>query len=226
MDIKVHALWHMPDKILDTGPLWATAMWVYEGIWSKLVDWATNEAAPELTLLRSFCDYEVASFAYWRDPEGFSVPAVTRFTVEYAQEAALRYSVPRDPVQERLITESLGGVRLNKPGHRFDPNIRLALHYYYMDYEPRSVFVACVGGSSSVAACLLCSNCTSGMRSVHLLVHAADTHVKLCVHQQRCSSTQPAPTCTGLLLRSAGLLLTSVLVSAYSCAHTQVLCYV
>lgn len=38
--------------------VWVTSMFVYETIWSQMVDWATSMAAPQLTLLKGLCSFQ------------------------------------------------------------------------------------------------------------------------------------------------------------------------
>jgi hypothetical protein len=136
MDIKLHALLHLTQKIRNSGPLWTTSMFPYEGMWSKLVNWATNQASPELSLLRNFCDYELASFAYWQAPDQFSVPAVKLFTEEYAQEMAIRYHVPCSPDITAPVGIRTGSLKLARCSAGVDVQLRLAIHLYYCDYDP------------------------------------------------------------------------------------------
>eukprot|EP00775_Hariotina_reticulata_P000311 gene312-523_t len=135
MDIKLHVLLHLADKIQNSGPLWTTSMFPYEGMWSKLVDWATNPGRPELSLLRNFCDYELASFAYWQAPDSFSVPAVKAFTEEYAKEIAVRYQVPCSPDIAAAVGITLGSAKLTSCSAVVDVKLRLAIHLYYNDFN-------------------------------------------------------------------------------------------
>lgn len=64
-----------------------------ESMWSCLVDWATNTAAPGLTLLRAFSDYELAVFAVLKDQDAFSLPALTQFTDRLKAETT-KYEMP------------------------------------------------------------------------------------------------------------------------------------
>jgi hypothetical protein len=75
MDVKLHNLLHLVNKIIASGPLWTTSMFVYEGMWQYLGRWATNKAHPEVTMLRNFADYEYVSWLHFNDPGMFSAGA-------------------------------------------------------------------------------------------------------------------------------------------------------
>lgn len=131
MDIKLHALLHLPDKIRSTGPLWTTSMFVYEGMWSVLLRLASNQRSPELSLLRGFADHELAFMAYWEDPERFAVRAVRSFEEDFVQKTSERYQVPR-PVPDQQAEVVLTGAFTNIAAT--DPQL-LALHTMYLYYD-------------------------------------------------------------------------------------------
>lgn len=155
---KLHMLLHLQAHIKRTGPAWVTSMFVYESMWSQLVKWCTNMAAPELTLLRSIADYELAMFAYWTDPTAFDMPELTCFTDEFIAEAVHRYQLPiGDPASAPRPSTATATAANPTAAHatgpaappaasvqlkglqnkRLDPlllgRIRLALHQYYME---------------------------------------------------------------------------------------------
>jgi hypothetical protein len=134
MDLKVHAILHLPGKIRRTGPLWVTAMWVYEGMWNHLLRFSRNQAHPELSLLRQYSDYEDAMRAFWLDPDKFAVKAISTFTEETVQEVALRYQIPREAYDSRTATV---GMDVYKSHSKASADTRLALHMYYIHYDSR-----------------------------------------------------------------------------------------
>jgi hypothetical protein len=129
MDLKLHALIHLPEKIRQTGPLWVTAMWVYESMWKQLLRFSRNQASPELSILRGFADFELATFCFWAAPDQFAVKAIKDFQDEFVQETSLRYNIPRAAPMADI--EYDGGVQHMKP----DNDTLLALHQYYMSYD-------------------------------------------------------------------------------------------
>jgi hypothetical protein len=68
LDIKLHNMVHLVEKISKAGPLWTSSMFVYESMWACLVRWASKKDTPELTILRNFSDYEYASLALLDNP--------------------------------------------------------------------------------------------------------------------------------------------------------------
>jgi hypothetical protein len=63
LDIKLHNMLHLVEKIRMTGPLMMTSMFPYETLNGELIRRATNKANPEATMMRSTVLYEVGSFA-------------------------------------------------------------------------------------------------------------------------------------------------------------------
>jgi hypothetical protein len=63
LDIKLHDMLHLVEKIRMTGPLMMTSMFPYETLNGGLIRRATNKANPEATMMRSNVLYEVGSFA-------------------------------------------------------------------------------------------------------------------------------------------------------------------
>jgi hypothetical protein len=137
LDFKLHLLRHLVKHIENTGPSWVTSMFVYESMWARLVDWATNTAAPELTLLRSFADYELAMFAYWRNPDVFNLPELKQFTQEFIQNAVHRYQLPiSTPTDDAAAPEvQLKGLQNGSLDAQQLGRVRLALHQYYVEWE-------------------------------------------------------------------------------------------
>lgn len=133
-DMKLHAVTHMPRKVRRTGPLWVTAMWVYEGMWKQLLRFASNQAAPELSMLRAFADYELAMFAFWLDPERFAIKPIIMFQEECVEEMALRYQIPRGIAAATVV--QFEGLARNMRAAA-DAEMVLALHMYYLQYDDR-----------------------------------------------------------------------------------------
>lgn len=133
MDIKLHSLIHLAAKILNTGPLWVTSMFPCEGIWAKLVNWITNRAAPEVTLSRSFSDFEAAFHAYLQAPKEFCIPALKQFTEEFMHDNSAKYNIPRDPRTDAASLESTG-FKGPSAAHPTEVKVKLAVHQYYMDF--------------------------------------------------------------------------------------------
>jgi hypothetical protein len=131
-DIKLHAVTHLPSKVRKTGPLWVTAMWVYESMWKKLLHFASNQAAPELSMLPAFADYELAMFAFWLDPEKFAIKPIRLFQDECVQELAAKYQIPRGIATDTVVQYE--GVVKHK---KADAHTVLALHMYYLQYDDR-----------------------------------------------------------------------------------------
>lgn len=132
-DLKLISLLDLARKIRNTGPLWVTSMFVFEGIWSIIVKWATNRAAPEVTMLRSFADYELAVFAFWKDPDRFDLYDLTQLTVEYAKKVSLRYRIPCQP-SITVDIQPQGGL-LPALDTEDTVKLRLTMHRYYMADE-------------------------------------------------------------------------------------------
>lgn len=133
VDLKLHALTHLLEKIRQTGPLWVMAMWVYESMWKQLLRFSRNQAAPELSILRGFADFELATFAFWAAPDQFAVKPINNLEAEFVQETSLRYNIPRAVPMADI--EFDGGVQHMKP----DNDTLLALHQYYMSYDTTQV---------------------------------------------------------------------------------------
>jgi hypothetical protein len=132
MDLKLHILIHIPDKIRKTGPLWVTAMWVYEGMWKQLLRFSRNQAAPELSILRGYADYELAMHAFWEDPEKFAVKAIRDFQDDFVEETSLRYQIPRELTPTATIQYD-GALQHRSP----DNKTLFALHNFYVNYHER-----------------------------------------------------------------------------------------
>lgn len=134
MDIKLHDLIHLTGKIYDTGPLWVTAMWVYEGMWKLLLAFCRNQAHPELSLQRSFADYEAAMYVFWRDPEAFSCKAIDTFNEACVEAVAAQYSFLRDRDPSGTV-EVQAGNTFKHVNSNISGDTRLALHMYYVQWH-------------------------------------------------------------------------------------------
>jgi hypothetical protein len=132
LDLKLHALVHLPDKILKTGPLWVTSMFVYESMWGHFGRWSRNQCHLELSMLRSFMSFEVAYHAYWDNPEKFAFSEVSKFTEKLHKMAAL-YQVPRLLASNRGVTISLFGAGQTRRGQHHE---RVLILNYIADYSP------------------------------------------------------------------------------------------
>jgi hypothetical protein len=60
LDIKLHNLVHLVDKILMVGPLWVTSMFPYESMNHTLVSMAKSPHHPEVSSIHSYAVYELA----------------------------------------------------------------------------------------------------------------------------------------------------------------------
>jgi hypothetical protein len=136
MDLKLHATKHLPAKIRRTGLLWVTAMWVYEGLWKHLLRFSRNQAYPELSLLRSYSDYELAMHAFWSNPEKFAFRAFEGFKEEVVHEVALRYQIPRGDYDNSTATVHFETFKKHCKARE---DTRLALHMFYAKYDDRCV---------------------------------------------------------------------------------------
>jgi hypothetical protein len=79
MDIKLHNLMHLVQKITVSGPLWVTSMFCYEGMWRRFGLWGTNKTYVEATMLRKYSDFEYMCWRYMEHPEVFSADISSRY---------------------------------------------------------------------------------------------------------------------------------------------------
>lgn len=131
MDIKIHVLKHLPEKIYETGPLWVTAMWVYEGMWKLLLAFSRNQAHPELSLLRGFANYEAAMYMFWQDPEKFSCKAIDTFKEACVEAVSARYSFAKDRDPSGAV-EVQASNTFRVSSRNVSNDVRLALHMHYV----------------------------------------------------------------------------------------------
>lgn len=89
LDMKLHNLLHLVEKILIVGPAWVSSMFVYESLWAVLVHWATNKETPELTIMRSFADFEFAYLTLINLPDGGQMDASKQLLKELDDKTAL-----------------------------------------------------------------------------------------------------------------------------------------
>lgn len=131
-DIKLHALTHLADKVERTCPLWTACMFIYEAMWCTFARFSINTANPELSMLRSFADYELAYLQYWLDPDSCSLSGIRKLDAELEEAKAHLYQVHRTPAsldaavlvpQQALYSANMSGA------------LTLALHCYYETYH-------------------------------------------------------------------------------------------
>lgn len=131
-DIKLHALTHLADKVERTGPLWTVCMFIYEAMWCTFARFSLNTANPELSMLRSFADYELAYPQYWLDPDKFSLSGIRKLDAELEEAKAHLYQVLRKPAAPEAAV--LVPVQASRAATLSAP-LTQALHYYYESYH-------------------------------------------------------------------------------------------
>ncbi|EFJ51732.1 jordan transposition protein [Volvox carteri f. nagariensis] len=70
LDMKLHQLLHLAERIEHLGPSFTTAMWGYESLWNHLVKLMKNKQYSEATCMRSWIHKESVILAAERLPEG------------------------------------------------------------------------------------------------------------------------------------------------------------
>jgi hypothetical protein len=121
-------------------------MFTYESLMGIFARWASNMAHPEVTILRSYADYEGAMLAAWRSPDLFSLSGIQKLDELLAEPIQARYQVQRQPVvpvaevqlpqQQRCSSAPASQARM------------LALHFHFETYNSRLVI------SSTASYCL------------------------------------------------------------------------
>ena len=139
MDMKLHALLHLPDRIRCSGPLWCTSMFTYESLCGKIADWGSfNTAHPEVTIMRCFTDMEIGFFKFWEDEASFSLPAIKQFKDDVLADASYhiyRASPPEGDIQFEVFKCHDGGEVA------CTPSMYAILHYYYLWSDERYVCI-------------------------------------------------------------------------------------
>lgn len=131
LDAKLHMLLHMPAKIMATGPLWVTSMWVYEAMWARLLGWARNLAYPEVSMMRGYNEFLAAHYEFWGEPKGFAAKEAQEFSSKFRDETAARYQIPRGLASTDTTCKMLGV----GTSRRLDSQGRSALHVYYQGWD-------------------------------------------------------------------------------------------
>jgi hypothetical protein len=134
MDVELHNLLHLENKIIASGPLWTTSMFVYEGMWQYLGRWATNKAHPEVTMLRNFADYEYVSWLHFNDPGMFSAGTeiVHPILVSEPQKAFwFRQELDLDSHPEMIGKATLVDMTKDKLAYK---DLDINLHQHYIRY--------------------------------------------------------------------------------------------
>lgn len=72
LDMKLHQLLHLAERIHHLGPSFTTAMWGYESLWGHLVKLMKNKQYPEATCMRSWIQNEMVTMAAEKLPEGLA----------------------------------------------------------------------------------------------------------------------------------------------------------
>ena len=137
MDMKLHALLHLPDRIRYAGPLWCTSMFTYESLCGKIADWGSfNKAHPEVTIMRCFTDMEIGFMKFWEDEAAFSLPAIRQFKEDVLADAG--YHIHRASPYEGPLN-----VEVSRPSGSGEvactPSMYAILHYYYLWSDERCV---------------------------------------------------------------------------------------
>jgi hypothetical protein len=87
LDMKLHQLLHLAERIQHLGPSYTTAMWGYESLWHHLVQLMKNKQFPEATCMRSWIQMESAILA-----------------AEHVADRCVFYEPPRDVGSEGTLT--------------------------------------------------------------------------------------------------------------------------
>ena len=128
MDAKLHALLHLPDRIVNSGPLWVTSMFTYESLCGKLARWGRfNRRNPEATIFRCFSDMEMGFLVFWEDEDAYALPAVKQFMKDCIEDT--RYVISRDgvrPARHPSVSRAVNS------GEDATAGLRAALHFFYL----------------------------------------------------------------------------------------------
>ncbi len=76
LDIKLHNVLHMVDKIRAAGPVGPTSMWVYESMWHNLGSQVAKRDTPEVTCLRRVSDQEAFLLHYSSHPDMYNLDEI------------------------------------------------------------------------------------------------------------------------------------------------------
>jgi len=135
LDLKLHGLLHLVDKIVLTGQLWVTSMFVYESMWGQFGRWSRNQCHVELSMFRSFLSFEMAYHAFWKSPGTFSFKELSRLS-ETLDTLASLYQVQRvlsTEIWHTVVFHGMGRVK------RGDSIQRALFLRYCMAYGPISL---------------------------------------------------------------------------------------
>lgn len=132
MDMKLHALIHLAEKVLATGPLWNTCMFVYESLWGRMTRWARNQNAPEVSMVHTFGAYETTFLCFMCNPRQYAYVTPHRFKDEEFMEARYKVITAESPRHQDVKPPSL--VWKNP-----DKWLTRGLHEYYMEWDTRLV---------------------------------------------------------------------------------------
>ena len=54
LDINRHMVLHLAERISIQGPPWASAMWSYERLWNRVLQWNTQKNQPEVNMVNTY----------------------------------------------------------------------------------------------------------------------------------------------------------------------------
>ena len=60
LDIKLHNVVHLAEKLIAVGPLFVTSMFPYERTYRTLKNWIKNKQYQESTIMKTFCKFQQA----------------------------------------------------------------------------------------------------------------------------------------------------------------------
>jgi len=136
LDMKMHNLLHLVEKVLIVGPAWVTSMFVYESLWALLVHWATNKDTPELTILRSYADFEFGYMSLLSMGENAAMPTSLKLLEELDHKVGVndfwlpaRASV--EPLEAVIAKKDLK-LSLSLTGNVSCITLLCHLHYLYI----------------------------------------------------------------------------------------------
>lgn len=129
MDMKLHALTHLVEKVYATGPLWVTSMFSYESLWGRMTRWARNQNAPEVSMVHTYGVHEATLFLFLTNPKAYAFKPSDRFIDEEFQLS--RYQFHRGGSHEVCVKMKGLAVMIDKP----EQNLLLAMHEYYREWD-------------------------------------------------------------------------------------------
>ncbi len=122
---KIHHPW---------APAWVTSMFVYESLWALLVHWATNKDTPELTILRSYSDFEFGCMSLLNMGDSASMLTSIQLKEELERKLGVRdfwlpARVAEMALEAVVLTKDLK-TTLSLTGN--GPSLTLLCHLHYL----------------------------------------------------------------------------------------------